>query len=366
MTRTTATTVRVTELSRSYGRVVALDRVSFMARPGEILGLLGPNGAGKSTAMKVITGFLAADSGTVHFDVLRGSQTETGAVAQSLEVHDHPIACRELTGWMPESVPVYEDMEAAAFLKFVGDARGLDAATVRARTQSVADGIGLTPMLGRKIRELSRGYRQRVGLAQALLHDPPVVILDEPTSGLDPTQITGLHEYLLSLARDQRKTVIFSSHILSEVEAIADSLVVVARGNCVFTGTCEGMRMAAADRRLRVRVRFASPARAPAFVANLTQRLAGWTAETFEDGSMVVSAPGSAGEPVVTESGRVVIDPGALDAGAAFAAITDAASSSGAGLVFMDRELPGLSEAFLRIVATGTGGRGDVSKGAAA
>lgn len=349
--------IRVTELGRSYGQVRALRGVSFGCEPGEIVGLLGPNGAGKSTAMKVMTGYLAADTGTVQFQAQPGGPV--------LEVHSHPMECRAMTGWMPESVPVYEDMRAGDFLRFAGAARGMDRGLARKRIAEVAEDIGLAPMLGRPVRELSRGYRQRVGLAQALLHDPAVVILDEPTSGLDPTQILGLHEYLVSLAKDGGKTVVFSSHILQEVEAISDRLVVVSRGECVFRGTCGEMRLAAADPQMRVRVRLAVPVRAAAFVAKAGEKLPGWTAAGHGDGSLTLAAPAGAGEPVVTESGRVMVDPAGVNAAAVFSAVTDAASESGAGVSFVDRELPSLAEAFLHFAGRGGSGRGSSGKDAA-
>ncbi len=223
----------VNALTKRYGSLTALDSASFVAHRGEVLGLLGPNGAGKTTAMKIVTGYMVADSGAVYFRTGNGSQAE---------VHQSPLSCRSLVGWMPENVPVYEDMDADQFLLFTAEVRGIKRSQALPRINQIADEIGLLPMLRRPVRELSRGYRQRVGLAQALLHDPPILILDEPTSGLDPTQLVGLHEYLRDLARRQSKTLIFSSHILPEVEAVADRIVLLARGKVVHDGTCDDLR----------------------------------------------------------------------------------------------------------------------------
>jgi ABC-2 type transport system ATP-binding protein len=223
--------LNVENLTRNYGQLRALNGVSFSAARGEILGLLGPNGAGKSTAMKIITGFLAADEGTVTLE------TDVHRV----EVHASPIAARRLTGWMPEVVPVYEDMRADDYLLFCAAARGVSASDARTRIAEIAAEIGLAPMLARPIRELSRGYRQRCGLAQALLHRPAVLVLDEPTSGLDPTQIAGLHEFLRTLAARDGVTVIFSTHILSEVEAVASRIAVLNRGRLIYDGTRDAL-----------------------------------------------------------------------------------------------------------------------------
>jgi ABC-2 type transport system ATP-binding protein len=210
------------ELTRSYGTRTAVRRVSFSVADGEVLGLLGPNGAGKSTAMKIVAGFLAADSGEATID--------------GVEVHADPLGARALVGWMPEVVPVYEDMEAGAYLDFCAHARGLSRSESRTRIAALSDELSITTALRRPIRELSRGYRQRCGLAQALLHAPRLLVLDEPTSGLDPTQIAGLHSYLRDLARSQRMSVVFSTHILPEVEAVADRIVVLNRGKVAFDG----------------------------------------------------------------------------------------------------------------------------------
>jgi len=212
----------VEKLTRSYGNLVALDDVSFTAKAGEVLGFLGPNGAGKSTAMKIITGYMAADSGKVFVG--------------DLEVHEHPMETRALIGALPENNPLYEDMEAREYLAWAGSMRGMKSKEVREAITRVAAEVGLSGMLAKPIRELSRGYRQRTGFAAALLHDPDLLILDEPTSGLDPSQIVEIHELMRSLA-DQGKAIVFSTHILSEVDAVAHRLVVLHQGRVLANGT---------------------------------------------------------------------------------------------------------------------------------
>lgn len=216
--------LRVDQLSRSYGSTLALDQVSFHADAGEVLGFLGPNGAGKSTAMKIITGYIAADAGSVHVD--------------ELEVHDHPMETRARIGALPENNPLYEDMEAREYLSFCGQMRGIKGKALREAIERAANDVGLSAMLAKPIRELSRGYRQRTGFAACLLHDPKLLILDEPTSGLDPSQIVEIHELMLKLA-GQGKAIVFSTHILSEVQAVAERMVILNRGRVLAQGTPE-------------------------------------------------------------------------------------------------------------------------------
>lgn len=212
----------VHNLTRSYGDVRALDGVSFSVQTGSILGFLGPNGAGKSTAMKIICGFLAADDGHVHLD--------------NEEIHEHATALRARIGVLPEHAPLYNDMEVRDYLVFCGAARGLRRDMLARRLDAVVAQTALASMLLRPIHTLSRGYRQRVGLAQALIHEPKLLILDEPTSGMDPAQTRDIHVLLRELARSG-VTVIFSTHVLSEVEAIADSLLIINRGRVLASGT---------------------------------------------------------------------------------------------------------------------------------
>jgi len=214
-----------------YGPVIALDRVSFEVRKSEVVGLLGPNGAGKSTTMKILTTYLYPTAGR--------------AVVAGHDVTKDPLKVRQVIGYLPEVLPLYMDMEVRSYLKFVGQARGLSGARLNHRMELVVETCGLKPMFRKIIRELSKGYRQRTALAQALIHDPEVVILDEPTSGLDPHQILEIRHLIDELAKD--KTVILSTHILQEVEATADRIVIINRGRIVGDGTIEQLRERAKD-----------------------------------------------------------------------------------------------------------------------
>ncbi|MFP4500693.1 MAG: ABC transporter ATP-binding protein [Candidatus Hydrogenedentota bacterium] len=218
--------IKAKGLTMHYGPVVALDDVSFDVKKGEIVGLLGPNGAGKSTAMKILTTYLYPTAGT--------------AEVAGEDVLKKPVAVRQNIGYLPEVLPLYMDMEVRGYLNFVAKARGLGGAKLRDRTDAVLDACGLRPMYRKVIRELSKGYKQRTALAQALIHDPEVIILDEPTSGLDPHQILEIRELIKKLAQD--KTVILSTHILTEVEATADRIVIINRGRIVGDGTVPELR----------------------------------------------------------------------------------------------------------------------------
>ncbi len=213
--------IDVRSLTMHYGSFVALNNVSFQAKEKEILGLLGPNGAGKTTAMRLLTTYLHPTSGTVKVD---GS-----------DILENPIEVRKQIGYLPETAPLYSDMQVDEYLKFVGQARGLSGPQLDARLKWVKDACDVGFIWKHTISEISKGYRQRVGLAQAMIHDPKVLILDEPTSGLDPLQIIGIRDLIKNLAKE--KTIIFSTHILQEVEAIADRIVIINEGKIVSQGT---------------------------------------------------------------------------------------------------------------------------------
>jgi len=218
--------IKADRLTMHYGPVVALNNVSFEVHQGEIVGLLGPNGAGKSTAMKILTTYLCPTSGT--------------AKVGGVDVLENPLRVRRMIGYLPEVLPLYMDMEVRAYLDFVAKARGLAGAKLRDRTELVLDECGLRPVYRRVIRELSKGYRQRTALAQALIHDPDIIILDEPTSGLDPHQIVEVRSLVRKLA--EGRTVILSTHILQEVEATADRIVIISQGKIIGDGTIEQLR----------------------------------------------------------------------------------------------------------------------------
>jgi ABC-2 type transport system ATP-binding protein len=212
-----------------YGNVVALHKANFTVQRGEVVGLLGPNGAGKSTTMKILTTYLYPTAGL--------------ATVGEYSVLDQPLEVRRLIGYLPEVLPLYPEMEVRTYLNFVGRARGLRGSALRQRLDWVQHHCGLQPMYRKLIRELSKGYRQRVGLAQALIHDPQVIILDEPTSGLDPHQILEVRHLVRALAHD--KAVLLSTHILQEVQAAADRIVIINAGRIVGDGTVEELQQRA-------------------------------------------------------------------------------------------------------------------------
>ena len=201
-------------LTKSYGHTRAASDVSFELRRGEILGFLGPNGAGKSTTLKMITGTLVPDRGTAKVD--------------GIDITEQPLEARRRFGYLPESLPLYWEMQVEEYLKFVGQARGVPKNQLRDRIDHVVSRLGLERMMRRATGALSKGYRQRVGLAQAMLHDPPVLILDEPTNGLDPKQIVDIRALLTELAKD--RAILFSTHILQEIAAICSRIMVIHQG----------------------------------------------------------------------------------------------------------------------------------------
>lgn len=207
--------IEVTQLLKQYGEQKAVNGVSFTVNKGEIVGFLGPNGAGKSTSMKIITGYLQADGGK--------------ALVCGLDVAADPIAVKKRIGYLPEANPLYPDMYVREYLSFVAGIHQLK--DVKAAVEKVITLTGLTVESKKKIGQLSKGYKQRVGLAAALIHEPEVLILDEPTSGLDPNQIIEIRHVIKQ--QGQNKTVLFSSHILQEVEAICDRVIIINKGNIV-------------------------------------------------------------------------------------------------------------------------------------
>jgi len=208
-------------LSRSFGDQQAVADLSFHVGRGEVMGLLGPNGAGKSTTMKMLTGFLPPSSGQ--------------ATINGVSVVDEPVRARRHLGYLPENAPSYGELSVADHLAFVGRMHALPPGTLADRIAAMAEVCGLGDVLHRRIDELSKGYRQRVGLAASMLHDPPCLILDEPTTGLDPNQIRDIRRLIRRLAAD--KTVLLSSHVLSEVEATCDRMLIIDKGRLVAWGT---------------------------------------------------------------------------------------------------------------------------------
>ncbi len=207
--------VTINTLTKVYGKQRAVNDISFIAKKGVITGFLGPNGAGKSTTMKMITGYLRPDSGSIE--------------VEGIDVLQHPLKVKRITGYLPENNPLYLDMYVREFLRFIGGVYQMK--KTGSKVDEVIGLCGLEREAHKPIRALSKGYRQRVGLAKALLHDPEVLILDEPTSGLDPNQIVDIREVIKNAGRD--KTILLSTHIMQEVEALCDHVVIIDKGNIV-------------------------------------------------------------------------------------------------------------------------------------
>jgi ABC-2 type transport system ATP-binding protein len=216
--------IEVKNLTKLYGEQKAIDKISFTVNKGEIVGFLGPNGAGKSTTMKIITGYLQPDEGD--------------AFVSGVDVNKEPLTAKSKIGYLPEANPLYYDMYIREYLDFVADVHGV--VNKKEKINSVIETVGLTVESKKRIGQLSKGYKQRVGLAAALIHDPEVLILDEPTTGLDPNQIIEIREVIKSLG--QNKTVLFSSHILQEVEAICDRVIIINRGQMVANDKLSNLR----------------------------------------------------------------------------------------------------------------------------
>lgn len=217
--------IRVEDLVRRFGDIKAVNGISFSVGRGEVVGLLGPNGAGKTTTMRMITSFLSATSGNVFID--------------GESVADHPLRTRSKIGYLPESCPLYVDMEVTDFLTYIGSLRGVEKTALPDRIREMVRLCGLEDVAGRTIAQLSKGYKQRVGLAQALIHHPPILILDEPTSGLDPNQIVEIRKLIREIGRE--RTVILSTHILQEVEATCDKAFIISSGRLAGQGTLESL-----------------------------------------------------------------------------------------------------------------------------
>ncbi|TLV00330.1 ATP-binding cassette domain-containing protein [Dyadobacter luticola] len=218
--------IEVTNLTKVYGAQRAIDGISFTLKKGEIVGFLGPNGAGKSTTMKILTGYL--------------KPTEGLAKVSDFNVVEQPMPARKSIGYLPEHNPLYLDMFVTEFLLFSGKLYGMSGATLKTRVEEVIAMCGLEPEKKKKIGQLSKGYRQRVGLAQSFLHDPQVLILDEPTTGLDPNQIQEIREVIRTAGKD--KTVLFSTHIMQEVEALCDRVIIINKGKVVSDSSLDELR----------------------------------------------------------------------------------------------------------------------------
>lgn len=220
--------IEVKALTKNYGQIAAVQNLSFEIGKGEIIGFLGPNGAGKSTTMRILTGFFPATSGTARI--------------AGFEVHAEPLEVKRRVGYMPERVPLYEEMTVQAFLRYTADIKDVPRGQLRAEADRVAERCGLGDMRQRLIRNLSKGYRQRVGLAQALIGSPPVIVLDEPTAGLDPKQIVEIRQMIKELGKDH--TILLSTHILPEVSMVCERVLIIHRGRLVAQEKLENLTLA--------------------------------------------------------------------------------------------------------------------------
>jgi len=232
--------IEVEGLTKKFGNITAVDNISFKVEKGEVVGFLGPNGAGKTTTMRILTCFLPADSGKCRiagYDI----------VNQSVEV-------RKALGYLPENTPLYQDMSVEGFLKYVAEIRGFKGAEQKNRIEKMIDICGLENVVKMDISELSKGYRQRVGLAQAMIHDPQILILDEPTSGLDPNQIIEIRSLIKNIGKE--KTIILSTHILSEAEATCGRVIIIDRGKLIADGSLDKVRALSAGENIhRIKIR---------------------------------------------------------------------------------------------------------------
>ena len=219
--------IELQNLVKDYGSLRAVDNINFKINEGEILGFLGPNGAGKSTTLKMITCYLTPTDGNIQID--------------NFNVFDNSKEIRKMIGYLPEHNPLYLEMTVFDYLKFVSEVREIKDADFKKVLTKTIKKCGLTEVISRPIKTLSKGYRQRVGIAQAIIHDPKILILDEPTTGLDPNQIVEIRELIKELGKE--KTLIISSHILQEVQAVCDRIVIINKGKIVGQGTTDELRM---------------------------------------------------------------------------------------------------------------------------
>jgi ABC-2 type transport system ATP-binding protein len=276
--------IEVKSLRKRFGSVLAVDGVTFDVARGEVLGFLGPNGAGKSTTMKMVTGYLPATSGT--------------AVVCGEDIRTNPVAVKSRIGYLPEGAPLYGDMTPEGFLGFVASVRGLAGAQRKKRVDAIIERLGLDEVLFRRVETLSKGFKRRVGLAQALLHDPDVLILDEPTDGLDPNQKRMVRELIRSMGHN--KAIIISTHLLEEVDAVCDRVVIIDRGKIVSDGTPIQLHARAREHNaVRIQVKLVDAPRATQLLSEIPDVLA------VDPGA---KANGSATLLVVPREGKFIAD----------------------------------------------------------
>ncbi len=307
-------------LSKSYGPVQAVKDVSFSVDTGEIVGLLGPNGAGKTTIMKILTCYLYPSGGTARL--------------AGCDVFENPLGAKKAVGYLPENAPLYTDLTVSEYLSFIADARGLVAARKKERLDWAVEECGLSDVFYRNIDELSKGFRQRTGLAQAMLHDPQILILDEPTTGLDPHQIMEIRDLIRGLGK--AKTVILSTHILQEVEAVCQRIMILNQGRIVAQGTREEI-----ERTLRGEVLLDLTLKLPGSVPSLEEL------SRIEGVNKVISTSGKPGQTEV----RLSLSP---DSGAE-ERIFDWTVSRGAKILAMVPQRLSLEDIFISLTSGSQG-----------
>lgn len=285
--------IEIKNLSKSFGTAKVLDKINLSVKQGEILGFLGPNGAGKSTTMKIATTFWSPDDGQVLID--------------GLDVTEYPMEVKRKIGYLPETVPLYDDMLVYEYLRFVAEVRCLSKQDVKRRISEVVEATGLGKVLEKPIDELSKGYRQRVGLAQAIMHEPDILILDEPTTGLDPNQIAEIRELIKKIGRE--KTVIFSTHILAEVSAVCDRVVIINNGRIVGEGRPQDLiKQASADSVVQVKLR--GPREAVLEKIRSLSGVASADVSSDEAGLLTLDVRHLAGADVRGELAKVIVESG--------------------------------------------------------
>ena len=309
------------DLTKHYGAVTALKNATFQVHRGEVVGFLGPNGAGKTTAMKILTCFIAPSEGT--------------ARVAGADIFEDPIAVREAIGYLPENTPLYTEMLVLEYLEFAGKMRGLRGAGLQARLRRVVEETSLGDVIGKSIGELSKGFRQRVGLAQALIHEPPVLILDEPMSGLDPNQAAEIRELIREIGRE--RTVILSTHNLSEVRVTCGRVLIISEGELVADDTPEEL---------------AARGGKPRFVATLRQN--GHSASEIRDAFSAIGDARSVTEQTSTADGEVILELVPKGNQDLRAAIFQAAVSANLVLLGLEQRGENLEDIF-RQLTTGAG-----------
>jgi ABC-2 type transport system ATP-binding protein len=290
--------ITVTDLTKRYARTTAVDRISFQVAKGQIVGFLGPNGAGKTTTMRMLTCFLPPTAGT--------------ATVAGFDVLEKPLAVKKRIGYLPETPPIYPEMVTAEYLKFVGKLKGLSGAELAKRVDYVCERCAVSDVKHKLLGKLSKGYRQRVGLAQAIIHNPDVLILDEPTAGLDPKQINETRDLIKSLAGDH--TIILSTHILPEVEQTCEQVIIINQGKLVATDSVRNLQARARGAEsVLVEIAGRSGGLDPATVQEKLQRVSGVSRASCKqqvDGRALFEVESQKGSLVRGDLARAVVESG--------------------------------------------------------